>query len=53
MNEPLVSVIILNYNGLEDLKECLDSVSDLNYKNIELIYMYSNESYNFLVIAWI
>lgn len=42
MNEPLVSVVVLNYNGLNDLKECLDSLYNLIYKNIELILVDNN-----------
>jgi hypothetical protein len=34
---PLVSIVILNYNGRELLKKCLDSVNGLNYRNFEVI----------------
>jgi GT2 family glycosyltransferase len=34
---PLVSIVILNYNGKDLLKECLDSVRGLNYRNFEAI----------------
>ncbi len=34
---PLVSIIILNYNGLEHLKTCLDSVLSTDYPNFEVI----------------
>jgi len=40
---PLVSVIVLNYNGLkylgEGLKECLDSVFRTDYPNLEVIFV--------------
>lgn len=40
---PLVSVVILNYNGIEYLKdiliECLDSVSKTTYPNLEVIFV--------------
>ncbi len=40
---PLVSVIVLNYNGLKylgkGLKECLDSVFRTNYPNFEVIFV--------------
>jgi hypothetical protein len=40
---PLVSAIILNYNGLrylgQGLKECLDSVLRTNYPNLEVIFV--------------
>ncbi|MEM4849151.1 MAG: glycosyltransferase, partial [Ignisphaera sp.] len=34
---PLVSVVILNYNGLEHLKTCLNSVLNTDYPNFEVI----------------
>lgn len=34
---PLVSIVILNYNGFEHLKTCLDSVLKTNYPNFEII----------------
>lgn len=37
MKKPLVSVIILNWNGLEHLKTCLPSVVGQTYENIEII----------------
>ena len=40
---PLVSVVILNYNGLRYLKgilqDCLDSVIKSNYPNLEIIFV--------------
>ncbi len=35
--EPLVSIIIVNYNGKQYLGECLESLEDTNYKNHEVI----------------
>ncbi|MFX1444392.1 MAG: glycosyltransferase family 2 protein [Promethearchaeota archaeon] len=37
MEESLVSVIVINYNGQEHLKECFDSLYNQNYENTELI----------------
>jgi len=37
MNYPKVSIIILNWNGLEDTIECLDSLKRINYSNYEVI----------------
>ena len=42
MSERLVSIVILNYNGLKDLKECFESLDSMNYKNIELIFVDNN-----------
>jgi len=36
---PLVSIVILNYNGREYVKRCLDSVSKLDYPNFEIIFV--------------
>jgi GT2 family glycosyltransferase len=36
-NQPLVSVVILNWNGLENTKLCLDSVFAMDYPNFEVI----------------
>jgi len=35
--EPLVSVVIVNWNGLEDTKACLEHTRHQTYKNIEII----------------
>ena len=35
--DPLVSIIILNYNGLEFLERCIDSVARTRYPNFEII----------------
>ncbi|HIC91275.1 MAG TPA: glycosyltransferase family 2 protein [Syntrophaceae bacterium] len=37
MSYPKVSIIILNWNGLEDTLECLESVFKLDYPNFEVI----------------
>jgi len=39
---PLVSIIILNYNGYADIKECFKSIYNLNYKNFEVILADNN-----------
>ncbi len=36
-DEPLVSVIVVNYNGKKYLKNCFDSLSRVDYKNSEVI----------------
>lgn len=35
--EPLVSVVIVNWNRKEDLRECLESLRNQTYKNVEII----------------
>jgi GT2 family glycosyltransferase len=37
MNYPKVSIIILNWNGLEDTIECLESLKKIAYPNYEVI----------------
>ena len=37
MNYPKVSIIILNWNGLKDTIECLDSLKKITYPNYEVI----------------
>ena len=37
MKNPLVSIIVLNYNGKNDLEECFESLYKLNYQNFEII----------------
>ncbi len=43
--QPLVSVIIPNYEHREDLSRCVDSIMEINsYKNIEIIIVENNSS---------
>lgn len=37
MSAPLVSAIVLNWNGRDDLIECLESLMTVNYPNLEVI----------------
>lgn len=39
MNKPLVSIIIVNWNGKHFLSNCLSSLSMITYKNIEIIFI--------------
>ena len=37
MNKPKVAIIILNWNRLEDIAECLESVKKTDYPNYEVV----------------
>jgi len=37
LNQPQVSIILLNWNGLEDTSECLDSLKRITYTNYEVL----------------
>ena len=37
MNEPRVAIIIVNWNGLQDTMECLNSLKQITYSNYEVI----------------
>lgn len=37
MKKPLVSIVILNWNGMEHLETCLPSVTTQSYENVEVI----------------
>lgn len=41
---PLVSVVIVNYNGKRFLKDCLKSLKDSNYKNLEILLVDNGSS---------
>jgi GT2 family glycosyltransferase len=43
---PLVSVVIVNYNGLKFLKECIQSLIAQTYKNLEIIVVDNASSDN-------
>ena len=34
---PLVSIILVNYNGYEDTVECVRSLKEIDYDNYEVI----------------
>lgn len=42
INHPLVSIIIVNFNGKNFLKNCLESLNQTNYKNYEIIIIDNN-----------
>lgn len=39
MKHPLISVVIINYNGKKWLKKCLNSLTKQTYKNFEIIFV--------------
>ncbi len=42
--EPLVSILVLNYNGKKFLKECFDSILKSTYPNFEIALVDNNSS---------
>ena len=43
---PLISVVIINLNGLDYILDCVDSVFKSNYRNFEVILIDNNSSDN-------
>lgn len=43
-NDPLVSIIIINYNGKSHLEKCLESLLKVNYTNFEIIIIDNNST---------
>lgn len=48
-NKPLISIVIVNYNGKKYLHNCLKSVFNSNYKNFEVILV-DNASENEILL---
>lgn len=46
MGQPRVSVIMVNWNGLEDTAECLESLQKIDYPNCEVIVVDNNSDGN-------
>jgi len=44
MDFPLVSIIIVNYNGKNYLEKCLESLSKVKYSNLEIIIVDNNST---------
>ena len=44
--KPLVSVILVNYNGFEDTVECVKSLKDIDYDNYEIIVVDNGSTTN-------
>lgn len=45
-DKPLVSIIIVNYNGVDYLKKCLTSLKEIDYENHEIILVDNNSTDN-------
>ena len=43
---PLVSVIIVNFNGKTHLEKCLNSLNKVNYEKFEIILVDNNSTDN-------
>jgi len=43
-SNPLVSIIIVNYNGKNHLEKCLKSITKINYPNYEIILVDNNST---------
>lgn len=50
MKNPLVSVLIINWNGEKILPECLKTILNQEYKNIEVIVVDNNSSDNSVAV---
>lgn len=46
IKEPLVYIILLNYNGWRDTIECIESLNKIKYKNFEIIVVDNNSTDN-------
>lgn len=44
MTVPHVSIVVLNWNGYEDTRECVESVSDITYDEYQLLVVDNNSS---------
>ncbi len=44
MDNPLVSVIIVNYNGKRHLEKCLESLMNVDYEKYEVILVDNNSN---------
>ena len=44
MNEPVVAIVLLNWNGWEDTIECLESLYRIDYSNYRIVLVDNNSS---------
>ncbi|HFD2051431.1 glycosyltransferase family 2 protein [Clostridium perfringens] len=45
-NEPLIYIIILNYNGYKYTLECIESLNNINYENYRIVVVDNNSTDN-------
>lgn len=50
-DHPLVSILILNWNGAQILKQCLDSVHKTTYNPVEIVLVDNGSTDNSLIVA--
>ncbi len=43
--QPRISIVILNWNGVNDTLECIDSLNKITYKNYEIIVVDNNSEF--------
>lgn len=46
MREPLVYIVLVNWNGLEDTLECLRSLNEISYKNYKIVVVDNGSNNN-------
>ncbi|MDO8658014.1 MAG: glycosyltransferase family 2 protein [Candidatus Levybacteria bacterium] len=46
MSSPKISIVVLNYNGIDDTKKCLESLIKTSYPNFEIIVVDNGSTYN-------
>jgi hypothetical protein len=51
MNNPLVFIIVINYNGTADTMECLESLTELSYSNFNIIVVDNGSSDNSIELS--
>lgn len=44
LDEPLISILVLNYNGIKFLKDCYESLLQSRYKHFEIVLIDNNSS---------
>lgn len=45
-NQPLVYIILINYNGWKDTIQCIDSIRNIDYNNYKIVIVDNNSKDN-------